>query len=286
MEHLTLAFGGNLYAITIDETGTPVVVAKGGPIAVPEEVYDGSSAFKPSFECERCKAPIKTTFVPEQGQLQVCRCQWVVHHRREYSYTSSEKWEAFAHAFNEESRNPIRQDFMHFDPISGAPLGPSAAGLEYLARKIGFTRPISFDAEGQLLKAEGGSSLFTDLEGGTISADIKEAGDSETILHALQLRAGIPPAIIVVGDDPDYLFPPEATNIRPLPFKCPNCHVRVKGGHLDHPYIDRIFGCFCMIVYFRCDTPGARSSSEWTAFRDVYFKSYVKHRAADADGNS
>lgn len=47
MEHLTMAFGGNLYALTIDKTGAPTVVAKGGPITVPEEIYNGSSAFRP-----------------------------------------------------------------------------------------------------------------------------------------------------------------------------------------------------------------------------------------------
>lgn len=175
---------------------------------------------------------------------------------------------------------------MNFDPISGAPLGPSKAGLKYLAKKFGFTRPISLSADGQLLKAEKGSSIFTNLELGAVSADIRNEDDAGTILHAMKLRAGIPPALIIVGDDPDYLFPEEATDIKPLPFKCSHCHMRVKGGRLDYPHVDRIFGCFCQCVYFRCDTPGARSSSEWTAFRDMYFKSYVQHRAADADGQS
>ena len=104
-------------------------------------------------------------------------------------------------------------------------------------------------------------------------------------MFTLKTGDGPPPFLIIIGEDPDYVFPSEAYDIKSLPFRCPNCNARVKEGRLGF-VLDRIATCFCMSVYYRRDTPSARSSGEWKARRDLYLKSHVRHRAAGADGNS
>jgi len=119
------------------------------------------------------------------------------------------------------------------------------------------------------------------------SARIDSWEDAPDILHALRRQNPIPPPVIIcVGDDPDYVFPPGAYDVQPLPFRCPHCRARVKRARLDSVHADRNDACLCMGVTYRRDTAGARSSKDWTGYRDLYFENLIRHQAAAADGQS
>jgi hypothetical protein len=107
-------------------------------------------------------------------------------------------------------------------------------------------------------------------------------------MRAFRIKTGgaSPPTFIVVGDDPDYVFPPEATDIKPLSFDCPNCGVKVRQGRLNYPEINRILCCFYMSVYVRKGVLGPRSSADWQNTRGTWAKGQIHHRAAAADGQS
>jgi hypothetical protein len=283
---LNFVFHGILYLSTIDETGALTIVAKGQPIAVPENIYASAVNFKPAFDCKRCGARVRTVSLAEHGQGQVCRCQRVLHSQPEYGYGSAEQWEAFALCFEEESRHPAPDNGDVLDPISGAPIGATNEAQNFIARKLGFKGPIEITQNGALLKTSAGGSVYHDAT--TLSVDSQDEAETEDLMHAFALRVGPdspPPAIIIAGDDLDYTWPPGTYDIRPLPFRCSNCGARVRLGRLDLA-ADRVADCLCLSVFFRRDTPSPRSSGEWKAYHDTFLRGRVKHRAADADGNS
>ena len=156
-----------------------------------------------------------------------------------------------------------------------------------MARKSGFKKPIKVSQAGALIKTSEGGSIYTDQRAKTCSIQLESESEIEDAYRAFTLKTGDgpPPFLIIIGDDDDYIFHPEAYDIKPLPFRCPNCGVRVRQGRLSHQ-INRIASCLCLNVYFRSDTPSPRSSGDWREFRTQGIEGQVKHRAAAADGNS
>jgi hypothetical protein len=146
-------------------------------------------------------------------------------------------------------------------------------------------RPIEATQGGNLVKTSGGS-VYSDPATQTFSTQLD--GQDADLMLAYQIKTGgnIPPVTIIVGDDPTHVFPSEASDIKPLPFRCRNCGARVKEGHLNLPLVDQILACLCMIVFVRRDTAPARSSGEWQEYRNRWLKGRIRHQATAADRKS
>jgi hypothetical protein len=75
---------------------------------------------------------------------------------------------------------------------------------------------------------------------------------------------GVPPYIVHLGTDTDYIWPPDIDrgSIRGAPFRCPSCKQRVKRGLAG---IGAVSECHCMAVTIPRGSrhPEPRSALEW-----------------------
>jgi hypothetical protein len=288
MSPITEVFRGVLYLAAFDEKREPILIACGKPVQVPASVYAQASRaeLEPAFQCTQCNAAV-ISLASERGLMQLCQCQTVLHLQSQIGYTTRDQWTGFRELHQEKSRDPLPDTLFQIDPFSGEPLGLTKEGKAHLSRVQGFKRSVNWSEDGSLLKVEGGSSVYSDAEKETVSAWIKSQDDAEDILHALLRQSPVPPPIIItVGDDPDYVFPPGAFDIQPLPFRCQNCKARVKRARLDLVHADRGDSCLCMAAVYRRDTRGAGSAAEWKSYRQLYLQNLVQHQATAADGQS
>jgi hypothetical protein len=284
MERLSIVSKDVLYITEVGETGAPTIIVTGRPAEIPKAIYrEAASGIGPNtFTCQRCHAAVASLLISGKG-WQTCRCMVVQHHcyPEKEVYQDSETWEEFRQTYEREALDPA--------PIESGPY--SKKSRNFLTRKLRFHHPVEISLDGRLVKTEGGS-IYIDPKADSISlnADLEKLSSEELedLARAYQLKTsgGSPSTFIVVGDDPDYVFPPETRNIRPLSFDCPNCKMKVRQGGLDYPDFERILCCYCMSVYVRKGVLGPRSSADWQSARDAWFKSRVKHQAAAADGRS
>jgi len=100
-------------------------------------------------------------------------------------------------------------------------------------------------------------------------------------------KNGLPPYVIVLGDDPDYVWPPDAdqSSVRPLPFRCPNCKARVKHAQCSGE-MPAVLVCLCMEARFRYDVPEPKSGKEWANLRLKSRTSQTIVKAKSARGDN
>jgi hypothetical protein len=84
------------------------------------------------------------------------------------------------------------------------------------------------------------------------------------MLGSFWRKHGIPPYIVHLGLDSDYIWPPtiDRSSIGGTPFRCPACKQRVKRG-LTH--FGTVFLCYCMGLQIPRGSrhPEPRSAREW-----------------------
>ena len=98
-------------------------------------------------------------------------------------------------------------------------------------------------------------------------------------------KHGVPPFIVHLGTDSDYIWPPtiDRSSIRGAPFRCPACKERVKRGST---HFGIVFLCYCMGLQIPRGSrhPEPRSGDEWSTIRtDAQTASVVV--AAQTSGN-
>jgi hypothetical protein len=96
---------------------------------------------------------------------------------------------------------------------------------------------------------------------------------------------GVPPFIVHLGTDTDYVWPPtiHQSSIRGAPFRCPACKERVKHGLTNFGFV---YLCFCMGLTIPRGSrhPDPRSAREWLQIKtDAQTASVVV--AAQSSGN-
>jgi hypothetical protein len=81
-------------------------------------------------------------------------------------------------------------------------------------------------------------------------------------------KHGVPPYIVHLGTDTDYVWPPtiDRSSIRGAPFRCPACKERVKRGLTNFGVV---FLCYCMGLQIPRGSrhPEPRSAREWLTIR-------------------
>ena len=249
---MTVFFQGVFYFLKYDlktPAIPPVFLLKAHSMEIPEKLYRLTSNFrqlKNPFTCDTCGQRVMQGLQPnDRDRVQLCRC-FLVEHFQPKLFISSQGWEKIQQAYKEESLNPAPDNPLIIDPFSAMPFGPTPEGINYFARKVGFRHPVKIKGGGSLIETAGGS-IYIDPQAKSISmqADLKglPAEKLEDLVRAWELKTGgvPPPTFVVVGDDPDYVFPAGAKDIRPLAFSCKNCGKTVQQARLGDSLLTGFF---------------------------------------------
>ena len=283
--------------------GKPALVRSGGPLPLEkfaeksEDYWRGVFTVLPSrFSCSNCHWPV-VEFSDQDRVAQSCRCQGVVHYYPQTSppYASSEEWEAFRSLYEKEKDHPAPLDGFATDPFTGAPLALNDRGRAWLQQKLGVPSHVKLDAslDGSVLKVGAGASIMPDFESGVTSilSDPEDHPALGAVLSAMVSHhpESFPEIIVIIGNDPDYVWPPgtDQSRIAPLPYRCSHCGSRVKSAPIRHAGpIDRALVCLCMAAILQRGVSSPGSSIEWKELRLRGAGQSVKHHATVAGSQS
>lgn len=278
--------------------GKPRVVRRGSPLPqIPEAEWRRLLRSCPSmFKCDVCAEPVLGFINPSTALMQMCRCTGVAHFFPAHPYFSCTDWSDFQAMYEREKLDPVPPEGFRSDPLTGQHIGLNETGKAWVRRKLGVASDVNISEDGTVLTA-GDGSLYMDANTCSTStlADSPEGlAKVADALIAIRAKHGataedVPPFVVVLGVDADYVWPPLAvlTRIESAPFRCPQCQARVKLAPLKYMgALDRNYLCLCMSVMLRRDVPSPRSSGEWNEIRLQGLTQGVRHKTAVADGQS
>jgi hypothetical protein len=148
------------------------------------------------------------------------------------------------------------------------------AAKAWFKRKFRLPVDLELSDDGYTLKLPGSAGVLQVGDHGNLTAvyDDEDKSDGSALQEiAWRLEAAresVPPMMIILGDDPDYVWPPliNKSSIRSLPFSCTRCGKRVKRAPL---FSSEVLVCFCMMAGFSPDSKRRppRSRVEWDTLR-------------------
>jgi hypothetical protein len=249
-----------------------------------------------TFICEACQEPVFVVALPAAAYFQGCRCTIVQHLITDSGPCfNPDGWIRFQEQFRQESLRPVPSDGLKKDPITGQYCGFNGRGKKWIRERLGLTDSVKLSDDTKTFSI-GGSSLTSTPEGNLFLAgeDPAEVQELANNLYAHRKATGagpndIPPRVVVLGVDPDYVWPSETikSRISSVPFCCPTCQARVKRAPVRFEVnVDEIFQCFCMSVFFRRDTERPQSSGDWGDIRLQEKEMQVRMRAVTSDSKS
>jgi hypothetical protein len=145
---------------------------------------------------------------------------------------------------------------------------------QWLKRKLGLPSELLVSDDGSVFAnaehAEG--ALSVTKKGNLTAIDLPDdANGFELFLVARQIQAvreSPPQVVLVLGDDPDYIWPPFVNRrlIRGLPFGCSRCGKRVKQAPVG---TGQLLVCFCLQAAYppKAEKRPPRNRLEWNRLR-------------------
>jgi hypothetical protein len=244
--------------------------------AIPQAEWDcvlAGNYSRTGFECDRCNEPVFSA-----TGAQSCRCSYV-RHAPGYEFTSGLEWEQWQGDFDRELRDPAPDPYWVRPVLNtdGVPTATdaimTAAAKAWFKRKFGLPAELEISDDGHTLRLPGVAGVLSIGKNGNISTvydddDTSDGSQFSDIAKRLNAaRESVPPMMVVLGDDPDYVWPLiNKRSIRPLPFSCSRCSRRVKRAPLG---LGELLVCYCMQAGFgpRSKKRPPRSRLEWDALR-------------------
>jgi hypothetical protein len=157
----------------------------------------------------------------------------------------------------------------------------------WFARRFGLPPEVELSDDGSTLSVPGVAGGIQVSRDGVVTATC-ETDDEAALLGLLAMqindvREAPPKVVIILADDPDYVWPPfvDQRLIRPLPFSCSRCSRRVKRARFA---LAEIRQCLCMSAVYApgCESRPPRSRLEWDALRVESANKEALTRAAKA----
>jgi len=234
----------------------------------------GENYPRAGFDCNRCNEPIFSI-----DQTQACRCTQV-RHASGHEFGTDYEWAQWQEAFDRELLNPAPDPYW-IEPVVNSDGGSTVSerimtpsAKNWFKRKFGLPHQLEISDDGYSLTLPGVAGVLQVGKDGNLTSVYDDADTSdgrelwEIAWRLNAARESVPPMMIVLGDDPDYVWPPfvDKRTIRPLPFGCSRCRQRVKRAPL---FLGEVLVCFCMQAGFGplSKRRPPRSRREWDALR-------------------
>jgi hypothetical protein len=225
------------------------------------------------FACNRCHAPV----LANQHQIQLCRCARVSYapgHR----FRTGEQWAAWQSDFDEQLKDPAPSDYWIEPPNSeGVPQGEekimTPEAKTWVLRKLGLPPGVQLSDDGNAMRLPGvQGTLSVSAKGNMVALGLPDDADALEFCSIIQqihaVRESPPQAILVVGDDLDYVWPLFTNHrlIRGLPFSCSRCGQRVKQAPVG---TGELLVCFCLQAIYppKAEKRPPRTRHEWDRLR-------------------
>jgi hypothetical protein len=242
------------------------------------------------FVCARCGSDV---LINRKGTTQLCRCARVAYEPG-YEFKTGDEWMEWQTDFDRQLADPAPKDYW-IDPGQNSEGGPqgkkkimSKAGKEWMKRKLELPLGLEISDDGSTMRLPGSKGSLSVAKGGNLTAiDLPDDEDGLQFFLAAQriheIRESSPKAILVLGDDPDYVWPSVVNPrlIHGLPFSCGRCGRRVKEAPIS---TSRILVCLCLQAFY---PPGAdqrppRTRQEWDRLRVEVAAETTRARAVTA----
>jgi hypothetical protein len=231
---------------------------------------------KAGFSCSRCEEPV---FVNPKSRTQACRCAEVAHGPG-CEFSTAEGWDQWQCEFDQELKDPPPDPYWiktgpntEGSPVQSGQIMTSAAKA-WFKRKFKLPSELEISDDGRSLNLPGVTGTLRVGRSGNLTTVFPEDDTStgwelfEISKKILTARESPPQIMIILGDDPDYVWPPftDRHAIRSLPFKCTRCGQRVKQAPV---IFGQVLVCFCLQVGYPrgSDKTPPRSRLEWDTLR-------------------
>jgi hypothetical protein len=225
------------------------------------------------FSCNRCGSPV----VINQN-TQICRCS-KISHAPGCEFKTAEQWEEWQDDFDEQLKDPAPSDYWIEPPPNseGVPQGEeklmTPEAKTWLKRKLGLPSTLQLSDDGSTMQLPGvQGALAVSARGNLTAVDLPDDADGLEFCSIVQkihaARESPPQIVLVLGDDPDYVWPPFTNRrlIKGTPFSCSRCGKRVKEAPVG---TGRILVCHCLQAAYPpgTDKRPPRDRLEWDSLR-------------------
>jgi hypothetical protein len=219
------------------------------------------------FDCAFCHERVVIFRVAASGGkvVQSCRCTVLKFEPGTELLQTQEEWTEWQADYLREQADPA--------PVQSLQEGISTGTLDqktndWLSRHGGLPSGLQFHPGSDKINS-GEASVSFSAQSVAFSVDHHDFENNQKIVevvHKMQERGLEPPErIMIMGDDPDYVWPEDTdtTRIKRLPYRCCNCQKWVHQAPIAWPCHNRVLSCFCHTLFLRRDIAAPTNYREW-----------------------
>jgi hypothetical protein len=239
------------------------------------------------FNCGFCHEPVVVFRPPESQEqlIQTCRCTILKFETASEPFQTQEQWSDWQADYLREQADPAPMQSLKEGLLTGI---VDQETNDWISRRSGLPNGLQFYPGSYRINA-GAAGISISDQSTVFSVDHQHLHNNDKIVevvHQLQQRGLEPPErIMIMGDDPDYVWPEytDTTRIKRLPYRCCRCNAWIHQAPLAYPCHDRVLSCFCHTLILRPDIAAPVNYREWRDLLEQERIERFKHQANDPE---